>query len=221
MSLQDIEKVSTAANHGTITKTVSVSHTLVAGYKRLVVVAYTARKGDGGIGAATVKYGGVTCTQAATVYWEGDPDGDHRIAGIWYILEDNLPSDGSKTAQVTVLNNCELGIYVAQFRNVYQGGPVWTGADNVSPFQITAAVGRPTDVIFSAGLGTVQTRSIGDNQVVFGSWQGGCRHQASYDLTPDTPTDLQDLNLGSDGGMVTAVFKKAKTPVAARVFIMD
>ena len=223
MSLKDITYVNKASTYGSGSNSRSVNHSLQAGYKRIVLIGVTMRRGTGDIGSATVRYGGVTCTLGKHAEWS-DGANERRISSIYYILEDDLPADGSNAVSVVVANSSDIAIWACQFSNVEQGEPFWTGAmgaANKVQLKINASTSRSTDLIYAVTAAPDSTTGYGGGQVLVGEWSYIVKHRCTYDLDPGVPTDLQVLDTQGGGPMAAVVFRKAVTPVASRVYVID
>lgn len=126
----EIAKVGTDTSGTGNSLTLSFSHTLVSGTARIVIVSIGVENGDT-IDVSTVTYGGVTMTLAV----EGitGTSGFRYLGEIWYILENDLPSDGSQTVEI----NCsgtpyelEVNGFCSEYTGVTQGAPEATADHN-------------------------------------------------------------------------------------------
>jgi len=90
-------------------KTLTWSHTLVAGANRLIVVCLGGETFDSDLGdpwvATSVTYGGVVMTKAiGAVTTENGSGLSNNDSELWYLFEADLPADGSKTVIATCSN---------------------------------------------------------------------------------------------------------------------
>jgi len=148
--------------------TLSFSHTLVAGSDRLVVVSIAIENGDT-IDVSSVTYGGVAMIKA--IDWITGTSGFRYLCEIWYILEADLPSDGSNTVLITAsgtASSLEHNGYCAEYTGVEQVAPEATdGAHTSSSFTVTNTI-SPSDnawVISAVGAGNVGSFTHGQSQV--------------------------------------------------------
>lgn len=118
----DITAVCSLNDYGQST---SGSHTLLAGTNRMIVVMSTceallSQKPDR---EASATYGGVAMTLGTGIIQASGSYGNE--VSIHYILEDDLPADGSNTVQVTWANNDndERGFIVCAYEHVDQSAP--------------------------------------------------------------------------------------------------
>jgi hypothetical protein len=154
----------------TLPYSLSFSHTLVAGSDRMVVVCAGIENSDT-IDVSSVTYGGVGMTKAV----EGitGTTGFRYLAEIWYILEADLPSDGSNTVQINASGTAyelEVGGFCAEYTGVEQGAPEATdNTDEPSPADNTIEnTISPSDnawVISIAGSGNAGSFTHGQGQV--------------------------------------------------------
>lgn len=77
---------------------ISISHTLVAGSDRIVIVFVSQTYYNSGELITGVTYGGVAMTQIVGV---GSYSTSYRRLSAWYLLNSSLPSDGAKTVQAS------------------------------------------------------------------------------------------------------------------------
>ncbi|MHA2032582.1 MAG: hypothetical protein ACW99Q_24700, partial [Candidatus Kariarchaeaceae archaeon] len=167
----------------------SWSHTLVVGTNRMVVV-YTGLENNGAMDIDSVTYGGQAMTQAVE---DEVVSGFRNRVEIWYILEANLPSEGSNTVSISstgtpsTLEN--YGICM-QYNGVFQSAPEATDGisqtvgttitNTISPstdsWVLSAVVsGSNTPVEFSHDQGQVEQWEFNDASSTFAvaELQGG------------------------------------------------
>ncbi len=129
-----IAKVGTDTSGTGTALNLAFSHTLVAGSNRIVVV-YIGMENGNTIDVSSVTYGGVGVTKA--VDGVTGTTGLRYLAEIWYILEADLPSDGSQTVSITCsgqASSLDLNGYCAEYTGVNQGPPEATdNTDEPSP----------------------------------------------------------------------------------------
>ncbi len=84
--------------------TLSFSHTLNAGSNRMVIISVGSENGNAEIDVASVTYGGQAATLGAEEIIIGAGTGTtgfRALSEIWYLLEEDLPSNGSNTVVIT------------------------------------------------------------------------------------------------------------------------
>jgi len=125
----DSSSPSTIAKAGTDTSSTAAAlslnfnHTLVSGSERLVVVTIGIENCDAA-DVTGVTYGGVAMTRAISA--STTPSGCRNVSEVWYILEANLPSNGSQAVDITgsgTPNTPEINALAAQYTGVAQGAP--------------------------------------------------------------------------------------------------
>ena len=152
------------ANDTTI-DTDAVTHTLVAGNNRIVIIIIPTRD-TAAHGISVVTYGG----QAATLAVENEAGGDGIASYIYYVLEADLPADGANNAFVVfngAVQGLGVGCYAIQDAN--QGAPEDTGSDvgsdagaslnltiTAGSFQADCFSHRGTGGTFTWGAGQVE-----------------------------------------------------------------
>jgi len=157
-----IAKIGTDTSGSGNALTLSFSHTLVAGSNRIVVVYIGIENGDT-IDVSSVTYGGVGMTKA--VDGITGTSGFRYLAEIWYILEANLPSIGSRTVSITcsgTLSSFEIAGYCAEYTGVNQGIPEATDNTDESAsaddtIENTISPSSNAWVLSVAGCGNVGT----------------------------------------------------------------
>ncbi|MDH5780862.1 MAG: DUF2341 domain-containing protein, partial [Candidatus Bathyarchaeota archaeon] len=160
--------------------TLSFLHTLVSGTARIVIVSIGVENGDT-IDVSTVTYGGVTMILAV----EGiTGTSDFRyLCEIWYILENDLPSDGSQIVEITCSGTAyelEVNGFCSEYTGVTQGAPEATAEHNqttgttitndISPSDnawVISAVGSGNAGSFTHGQGQVEVLDFQDNSSTF------------------------------------------------------
>lgn len=121
----------------------SLSHTLVSGTARKVIVMVAAENGAA-IDVSGVTYGGQAMTLA--VDYEQPVTGYRQFCAIWYIDEADLPSDGVQTIAVTFAGtntSCEYSIYCAEYTGIAQGSP----DDTDTNYQTTSPIANTLSAI--------------------------------------------------------------------------
>jgi len=164
-----IAKVGTDTSGTGTSFTLSFSHTLVAGSDRMVAVSVGIENGNT-VDVTSVTYGGVACTKAIE-HITGIIDFRY-LCEIWYILEADLPSDGSQTVQISASGTAyelEHNGYCAEYTGVNQGVPEATNGANTTSSPVTNTISPSTAawVISVAGSGntnTVPTQNEGQYQ---------------------------------------------------------
>jgi len=149
--LAEITKVGTDTYNSSAASPLEFSHTLVEGDNRLVVV-YFGAENNGENDVTSVTYGGQSMTQA--VEDGGTGTGYQNRAEIWYILENDLPSNGANTvsATITPASTLDFKAYAAEYTGVNQGIPEATdGTYQTSGSTIENTISPSTDAwVFSA-----------------------------------------------------------------------
>lgn len=120
-----ISKLGTDVNTtgNTLPGTLTVSHTLVAGVSRKVLV-YVAFENGNTSDVSGVTYGGVAMTKAISDIT--GTSGFRSYASIWYLDEANLPANGANNAVATFTGTSstpETQMYVAEYGGIGQGAP--------------------------------------------------------------------------------------------------
>lgn len=112
----------------------SFSHTLVSGLNRMIVVAVggeTTLADSSPIWyASSITYGSQPMTNAVLAQTT-EVTGSNNSSSIWYILEEDLPSDGLQTIQITgagATAPIELFAVCAEYSGVFQGIPEFTAS---------------------------------------------------------------------------------------------
>lgn len=152
----DILNVGTDANNSGVGVPLTFNHTLVNGAHRLVVVTVGAENSDT-IESISVTYGGVSMTSAGT--WAYMADAINRATEIFYLLEANMPSDGSNQVSIdlpaTNISNLSLTGYCRQYIGVNQTAPddydksTVSASTSISNTGLSASAG---DLCFSSVL---------------------------------------------------------------------
>ena len=115
-----INKVGTDTSGTGNNFTLSFSHTLVSGTARLVIVSIGVENGNT-TDVSTVTYGGVNMTLA--VERITGTSGFRYLSEIWYILENDLPSDGSNTVEINcsgVAYELEVNGFCSEYTGVHK-----------------------------------------------------------------------------------------------------
>jgi hypothetical protein len=134
-----------------------------------LVVVCVGIENNGEIDVSTVTYGGQSMTKA--VDYISGTSGFLYLCEIWYILEDDLPSDGSQTVTITCTGTAasmEINGFCAEYTGVAQCAPEAThGVSQTSGYTITNTISPSTDawVISIVGSGNVGDFAHGQNQV--------------------------------------------------------
>jgi len=164
----EITKVGTDTSGTGNILTLSFSHTLVSGTNRIVIISIGIENGDT-IDVSNVTYGGTTMTLA--VERITGTSGFRYLSEIWYILENDLPSDGSQTIEVNcsgTANALEVNSFCSEYTGVAQGAPEATnGAAQLSGNTISNTISPSDDawVISIAGSGNAGSFTHGQEQV--------------------------------------------------------
>lgn len=106
----------------------TVSHTLVAGPNRLVVVGVVVENTDT-VDVASVSYGGQAMTKAVDAVT--GTSGARDMMDIWYLLEDDMPADGANNVAVSLSgasNNPGVIVIASSYESVAQEAPESTGS---------------------------------------------------------------------------------------------
>ncbi|MCW4001640.1 MAG: hypothetical protein NWE97_00410 [Candidatus Bathyarchaeota archaeon] len=164
-----IEKIGTDTSGTGNNLTLSFSHTLVSGTNRIVIITIGIENGNT-TDVDSVAYGGQACTKA--IDHIGITAGGFRyLVEIWYILDADLPSDGSQTVNVTcsgIIYELEVNAFCSEYAGVTQGVPEAThGYNQTSGSTITNTI-SPSDnawVISGVGAGNVGNWTHGEGQV--------------------------------------------------------
>jgi hypothetical protein len=144
------------------------SHTLVSGSNRLVAVGIGIENGDT-VSINSVTYGGQTCTEGETALT--GTTGFRNIASIYYILDGDLPSDGSNLVEIQCTgteSTFEIWAICAQYINVNQSAPEATDeTTQTTPATISNTISPSTDawVLSVAAEGNVGDWAHGQGQV--------------------------------------------------------
>jgi len=118
------------------TDRVAVNHTLGAGNgNRIVVISIMMRDGTQDPDVSALTYGGVAATEAIDI----NNLGDNAYAGVWYVLETDLPGDGVNEALLisTVPSTNTLLIWVTSIQDANQASPEDTGSQERSAASAT------------------------------------------------------------------------------------
>jgi len=164
----EITKVGTDTSGTGNNLTLSFSHTLVSGTNRIIIVAIGIENGDT-VDVSNMTYGGTTMTLA--VERITGTSGFRCLSEIWYILENDLPSDGSQTVEVNCSgtpNTLEINGFCSEYTGVTQGAPEATnGASQFSGNTISNTISPSDDawVISIAGSGNAGSFTHGQGQV--------------------------------------------------------
>jgi len=163
-----ITKVGTDTSGTGTSLTLSFSHTLASGAARIVIVSIGVENGDT-IDVSTVTYGGVTMTLA--VERITGTSGFRYLCEIWYVLENDLPSDGSQTVEINCSGTAyelEVNGFCSEYTGVTQGAPEATnGTSQLSGNTISNTISPSDDswVISISGSGNAGSFTHGQGQV--------------------------------------------------------
>jgi len=158
----------TSVTDGGAISSTSFSHTLIAGSNRMVAVS-VGIENNGDIDVSSVTYGGVAMTKAIDI--ATGTSGYIYLTEIWYILEANLPSDGSQTVAITLStagsSDMEINALCAEYTGVNQGVPEATDSISSTANPIVNTISPSTDswVISAVGVGNKGTFTHGQSQV--------------------------------------------------------
>jgi hypothetical protein len=164
----DIAKVGADTSGSGINLTLSFSHTLVSGTDRIVIVSIGVENGDS-IDVFTVTYGGVAMTLAV----EGitGTSGFRYLTEVWYLLENDLPSDGLHTVEINCTGTSyELKVngFCSEYTGVSQVAPEATDEHSQTIGNTTTNDISPSDnawVISVVGAGNAGSWTHGEGQV--------------------------------------------------------
>jgi hypothetical protein len=104
----------------------SWSHTLVSGSNRIVIVMVAWENANIDTEVSGVTYGDRTMTAATSEASGNSGSGYEASCQIWYILENNLPSDGSNTVAVTMtgtVSSFENDAIAMEYSGMVQSAP--------------------------------------------------------------------------------------------------
>lgn len=169
-----IAKVGTDTSGTNASFSNSFSHTLVSGSNRMVVVCIETENINTH-SISSVTYGGQAMTQAVTY-----TGGTYNIAAVYYILEVNLPSDGSNTVVITLTGTASTPYqfgYCAEYTGVHQSSPeaintAYQTTGNTISNTISPSTGAW--VISSMACGNTGSYTHGESQVeIYDSTDGG------------------------------------------------
>jgi hypothetical protein len=166
----EIAKVGTDTSGTGTTSPLGFSHTLVTGSDRLVVIS-VGIENNGDVGTVSVTYSGQSMTLA--VEGKTATTGYIYYCGIFYILEANLPSEGSQQVSISITGTpltMEINGFCSEYAGVTQGAPEATdNTDEPSPANDTIenAISPSTGawVISAVGCGNVGSFTHGQGQV--------------------------------------------------------
>lgn len=162
-----IAKVGTDTSSTGNALSLSFSHTLVAGENRLVAVYIGLENGDT-VNITGVTYGGNAMTRAVSA--STTPSGFRDVSEVWYILEANLPANGSQTVAITgsgTASSPEINALAAEYTGVKQQGPEATDADaQTSGATITSTISPSSGawVLSSLSAGNTGSFTHSDSQ---------------------------------------------------------
>jgi hypothetical protein len=134
--------------------TLSFSHTLVSGSNRMVAVSVGVEN-NGNTDVTSVTYGGEAMTKA--IDQATGSSGYIYISEIWYILENDLPDDGSNTVLITISSatNAEINGFAAEYTGISQGAPEATdGSFQTSGATISNTISPSTDAWVLSAVGS-------------------------------------------------------------------
>ena len=163
-----IEKIGTDTSGTGNNLTLSFSHTLVSGTNRIVVVSIGIENGNT-TDVDSVTYGGQTCTKA--IDHTAISTGFRFLVEIWYILDADLPSDGSRIVNVTcsgIMYELEVNAFCSEYAGVTQGAPEATDGYNQTIGSTITNTISPSDnawVISGVGAGNIGDWAHGEGQV--------------------------------------------------------
>jgi len=146
----------------------SFSHTLVSGTNRIVIVTIGIENGNT-TDVDSVTYGGQTCTKA--IDHTAISTGFRFLVEIWYILDADLPSDGSRIVNVTcsgIMYELEVNAFCSEYAGVTQGAPEATDGYNQTIGSTITNTISPSDnawVISGVGAGNIGDWAHGEGQV--------------------------------------------------------
>jgi hypothetical protein len=192
----------------TTTPTLSWSHTLVAGENRLIVVTFATENADLNYSVSSVTYGGVSMVlaiQALLTYSD---------AQVWYLLEEDLPSNGSNTVSVTytgTLTGFGCGGGCFEYTGVAQEAPEATNANTASNTNLITNTISPStgSWVMSATCGGFdgQTCTSNEGQVQqydISAGAGTCRSAMAELQGADGETSLSTSSSGTQNRFTRA-----------------
>lgn len=172
-----IAKIGTDTSGSGNALSLSYSHTLVAGDNRMVVVCIFYENGDA-IDVTSVSYGGQAMTKAVEALT--GTTGFRFLTEIWYILEADLPANGSNTVAITdagTLSSFEVSSFCAEYTGVAQTGTV----DDTDGFAETSSA----DAIIENSV------TLTDNAWVVSSF--GCGNTGSWTAHNNSQVEVYDF----------------------------
>lgn len=146
----------------------SFSHTLVTGTNRVVVVD-VGIENAADIDVSGITYGGVAMTKAKDQSTAAS--GTRNIAESWYLLEADLPSEGSNTVAITCsgsASSLEINGWCSELGNIAQSAPEATDGDSqTSGNTITSTISPSTDawVVSVLSCGNAGSFTHGSGQI--------------------------------------------------------
>jgi len=176
----EITKIGTDTSGTGTSLTLSFSHTLVSGTARIVIVSIGVENGNT-IDVSTVTYGGVTMTFAV----EGitGTSSFRYLSEIWYILEADLPSEGSQTVAITftgTASSLEVNAFCSEYTGVSQGAPEATAehhqtmgttiTNDISPSEnawVLSVIGSGNTGSWTHGESQVEVHDFADSSSTF------------------------------------------------------
>lgn len=183
--------------HGTGTSSpTTVSHTLVSGSDRIILVAVGIETQQSTLTGVGCTYGGVSMTQAAYGS-NGSTWTNHSY--LFYLLEADLPSNGANTVSFSCSNYSgatDVSVYAMQYSGVSQGTPKDTdGQGNTSQALALTLSIAATDL-------AAVTHDMGNAQ---GTWStdSGFTEQVDYVDASSTFTVADLIATGSDTSVTT------------------
>jgi len=158
-------------------------HTLVAGSNRVVAVMF-GTENNGSLGTYTVTYGGETMT-VAVVAKEGS--GFQNDAVIAYILEADLPSNGSNQISITAsgsVSTLEISGVCAQYAGVDQSAPATDSTNQTTPATIANTISAASGDLILSDIESGNTGSFthGQSQSELQDYADTSSVQAATDL---------------------------------------
>lgn len=174
---------SSAKNTANSANTVSVSHTLGAGPRRMVLAIIGVESFTTAVAPTSVTYGGVSMTQVAALQ---HTDGTAWV-GIYYLGEASLPGAGSNTVQANWSgSHAGLSIIAASFSNVWQEAPPDSNTSQASSYTAISTSLTPTSHRsvavdgFHCGDNNAHTPDSGQTSMQEGQGGSSDRSGASY-----------------------------------------
>jgi hypothetical protein len=195
-----IAKVSSDSTSQNTSLSYSITHTLVSGSDRLIIVGLSVANSDT-ISVSSITYGGVTMTLAAQ-YLSGT-SGARNLTGIWYLLNASLPTDGSKSVAVTLsgtASSLQTITFCAEYTGVSQTAPEATNTAYETSLQTVTNAISP-----STGAWVISVVSSGASD---GSWTP---NESQIEVSESISVALQELRSASGQTSLSSTYSGTVT----------